>query len=158
MSPLSAQIQSMKTSQSNPISSRPVGRRNSDQRGYPKGATKLAVWGCLAKGKPLRTPGDHPSMKTTRSQTIKIRLTPDELTELTLPLEIKSGPKRGLSQLVRTRLFALRKHDSHTYDCRHCRLLASAVNNLNVIARRALDLNRPDTAAQVIAHLTGLER
>ena len=97
-------------------------------------------------------------MKTTRSQTIKIRLTPDELSPWTLPLEIKSGPKRGLSQLVRTRLFALRKREAHAYDCRHCRLLASAVNNLNVIARKALDLTTPDTAARVIANLTALER
>jgi len=146
----------MKTSPTNSLAGRPDGRVNKDQRGYPSGPQGPS--GAPREGQPLRTPADKKSMKATRTRIVKFRLTPDEMKELVLPLEINKGKMRGLSRLVRARLFSPRRQAAHLAESKHYRLLTSAVNNLNVIARRTLDLAKPEAAAQVIGHLVSLER
>jgi hypothetical protein len=135
---------------------RPDGRVDLEQPGYPDGPQGPS--GGPGEGKPLRTPEKAKPKKATRSQIIKIRLTNDERNRLVLPLLVECGARRGLSQLVRTRLFASRPLECSAYDCRQFRLLAAIGNNLNLVARRSLELGSPDAAVQVIAHLASLER
>ena len=146
----------MKNTPCSPPTERPDGRLNLNKQGYP--TVPQGPTGIPCEGKPLRTPGATKPRRVTRTQVIKVRLTDDEMNRLVIPLEIKRGKRRGLSQVVRARLFASRLQDSSVDDCRRCRLLAAVVNNLNLIARRSLDAANSDTALQIIAHLTSLER
>lgn len=105
----------------------------------------------------------HPSnpsdaMKPKRTEIIKVRLTEAEWNELSSPLKDNGKTGRGLSKLIRDRLFSSsRRYVSHPMDCKHCRLLAMAVNNLNLIARRAEGMPQPETAIEILAHLKSLE-
>lgn len=139
-----------------PAAERPDGRANLDQQGYPSGPQGPSGTPC--EGKPLRTPEATKPKKAARTKIIKIRLTDDEMNRLVVPLPVRQGTRRGLSRLVRSRLFADHRLECAAFDCRQCRLLAAVVNNLNLVARRSLDLASPDTAVQVIAHLATLER
>jgi hypothetical protein len=97
-------------------------------------------------------------MRTNRTRTLKIRVTEDEMTRLAAPLTINGKTKRGLSRLLRARLLTPGSEQCCQGECRHCRLLMAAVNNLNVIARRCVDFADPATAGLVLAHLAVLER
>ena len=97
-------------------------------------------------------------MRTNRNLVLKIRVTEDEKNQLAAPLTINGRTHRGLSRLLRARLLTPGREQSHPGKCQHCRLLAAAVNNTNLIARRCADLADPETAVQVIAHLAALER
>lgn len=97
-------------------------------------------------------------MKLKRTKLLKVRLTGDEMNQLSGPVNLTGKAERNVSRFVRAKLFGKRGEMHHPIDCKHCRLLAMAVNNLNVIARRALDSVRPDTGIEVIAQLAALER
>jgi len=148
----------MKKSPSNPTAERPDGRATlqQQQQGYPDGPQDPS--GVPCEGKPLRTPEQKQTAKATRNRVIKIRLTTEEMSRLIPVLQVKSGKRRGLSHLVRARLFTNRRQECSTYDCRQCRLLAAVINDLNLAARRSLQLATSDTAVQVLAQLASLER
>ena|ERR1041385_1546709 len=97
-------------------------------------------------------------MKALRTRIIKLRLTEDEMRMLPVPININGKSKRGLSRSVRERLFGSCQQGNRPAHCKHCRLLMAAVNNLNLIARRIVEADTSDKAAQVIAHLVALER
>ena len=101
-------------------------------------------------------PGD--AIKPKRTETIKVRLTEAEWNELSSPLRDNGKTGRGLSILIRDRLFSSsRRHVFHPMNFKHCRLLAMAVNSLNLIARRAEGMPQPEKAIEILAHLKSLE-
>jgi hypothetical protein len=97
-------------------------------------------------------------MQAKRDKILKVRLTEQELSKLLAQLVTNGKPARGLSTLVRTRLFSPRRQSNHPPDCKHCRLLACLTNNLNLIARRAENIPNPETVVEVLARLTSLDR
>jgi hypothetical protein len=105
----------------------------------------------------------HPSnpsdaTKLKRGKNIKVRLTEAEWNELLSPLKDNGKTGRGLSKLIRDRLFASsRRPASHPMHCKHCRLLAMAVNHLNLIARRVERMPQPEKVIEILAHLKSLE-
>jgi hypothetical protein len=66
--------------------------------------------------------------------------------------------KRGLSEIIRAKLFNRKSKTPHGEDCKHCRLLASVANNLNIIARQCENLPNQTQAVEVIVSLRSLER
>src|ERR1041385_9222382 len=122
----------MKKNKPTTPASRPDGLLDLTQPGNPNGPQ--GPFGIPGEGKPLRTPEAAKPGKATRSRVIHIRLTTDELNRLVIPLPVKGGTRRGLSRLVRSRLFPNHRQECSTYDCRQCRLLAAIVNNLNLVA------------------------
>src|SRR5262245_34714183 len=95
----------MKSTRTKVIAERPDGRLDSDEQGYPSGPQGPSGKPCEGAS-PLRTPETKKTAKTGRNQIIKIRLTTDEMNRLSVSLPIKKGRRRGLSRLVRSRLFA----------------------------------------------------
>src|SRR5215831_17868890 len=92
------------TAASTPPSARPLrGDLFQNKQGYPDGPQSPSGMPC--EGKPLRTPKKPKPERPKRSHTIKIRLTPDELNELAAQVPITKAGPRGISRLVRSRLF-----------------------------------------------------
>ena len=106
----------------------------------------------------LRPSNPSNAIKPKRTETIKVRLTEAEWNDLSSPLKYNGKTGRGLSKLIRDRLFSSsRRHASHPMNCKHCRLLAMAVNNLNIIARRVEGMPEPEKAIEILVHLKSLE-
>src|SRR2546427_1210692 len=124
MPALPSNFSRMKDTPSHSSAEPPGGPPNFEaERGYPSGPQRPS--GEPRGGKPPRPPGDTKPTRANRTRIIKIRLTTAEMNELAIPLPVKAGVRRGLSRLVRSRLFGSNQMECSTYDCRQCRLLAS---------------------------------
>lgn len=101
------------------------------------------------------------SMKTLppkRTEIIKVRVTEDEYKTLTAPLMANGKTIRGLSEIIRARLFKTKNKTAHSENCQHCRLLASVANGLNVIARQCEQFPNQTQAIEMLVSLRSLER
>jgi hypothetical protein len=96
-------------------------------------------------------------MEQKRSKILKVRLTDAEFDELAAPLIENGRPVRGLSKVVRARLFSSKRVAIHVADCKHCRLLAMVADNLNVISRRCQAVPNQEQLIELIVCLKNLE-
>jgi len=79
------------------------------------------------------------------------------MARIAAPVAIDGETKRGLSRFLRARLLTPGIAHVDSNNAQRCRLLMSAINSLNVIARRC-EGSSPEAVVQVIAHLAALER